>query len=153
MGRGRIAQCDTYPVILVPVLRFCRIYHFKVLLHTSCNRVVPIKHSLKKRIFNWYWPPYKVLLWARICVAEDQVPVLISNKTSYRKISQSLDVTRSVFRIVRSLWNLTGTSAELLPMCLLNFKAMRRFKQPISRIRDSRDPTVRRLIGCWNGAL
>ena len=40
-----------------------------------------------------------------------------------------------VFRIVRSLWNLTGTSAALLPMCLSNFKAMRQFKVPISWLR------------------
>ena len=52
-------------------------------------------------------------------------PVAISEKTSYRKISWSLEATRFVFRIVRSLWNLTGTSAAMLPMCLSNFKANR----------------------------
>ena len=41
-----------------------------------------------------------------------------------------------VFRIVRSLWNLTGTSAAVLPMCLSNFKAIRQFKVPISWLRD-----------------
>ena len=50
-----------------------------------------------------------------------QGPVLISDKTSYHKISQSLEATRFVLRIVRSLWNLTGTSAALLPKCLSNF--------------------------------
>ena len=50
-----------------------------------------------------------------------QGPVSICDKTSYRKISWSLDATRFVFRIVRSLWNLTA----LLPMCPPNFKAMR----------------------------
>ena len=63
-------------------------------------------------------------------------PVLISEKTSYRRISWSLEATRFVFRIVPSFWNLTGTSAALLPMCLSNFKAIRQFKVPISWLRD-----------------
>ena len=54
-------------------------------------------------------------------------PVAISLKTSYCKILQSLEAARFVFRIVRLLWNLTGTSATLLPMCLSNFKAIRTF--------------------------
>ena len=52
-------------------------------------------------------------------------PVSISEKTSFRKISSSLEAARFVFRIVRSLWNLTGTSAAVLPMCLSNFKTIR----------------------------
>ena len=63
-------------------------------------------------------------------------PVSISEKTSFRKISSSLEAARFVFRIVRSLWNLTGTSAAVLPMCLSNFKAIRQFKVPISWLRD-----------------
>ena len=55
-------------------------------------------------------------------------PSSTSNKMSYRKISWSLKTARFVFRIVRSLWNLTSTSAALLPMCLTNFKAMGQFK-------------------------
>ena len=61
--------------------------------------------------------------------------VSISDKTSYRKISWSLEVARIVFRIVRSLWKLIGTSSALLPMCLKNSKAMRWFKLAISRLR------------------
>ena len=49
----------------------------------------------------------------------NQGPVPISDKTSYCKISQSLEAARFVFRIAQSLWNLTGLS---------HFKAMRRFK-------------------------
>ena len=51
------------------------------------------------------------------CLEEshNQGPVYISEKTSYRKISWSLEATRFVFRIVLSLWNLTGISAALLP--------------------------------------
>ena len=67
---------------------------------------------------------------------ENLSPVSISDKTVYRKISWSLEAARFVFRIVRSLWNLTGTSAALLPMCLSNFKAIRQFKVPISLLRD-----------------
>ena len=63
-------------------------------------------------------------------------PVSISEKMSYRKISWSLEAARFVFGIVRSLWNLTGTSAAVLPMCLSNFKAMRQFEVPISWLRD-----------------
>ena len=54
-----------------------------------------------------------------------QGPVSISDKASYCKISQSLEAARFVFRIVRSIWNLTGTSAGGLPKCLSNFKTMR----------------------------
>ena len=45
-----------------------------------------------------------------------QGPVSIYDKTSYRKISWSLEAVRFVFKIVWSLWNLTGTSAALLPV-------------------------------------
>ena len=66
---------------------------------------------------------------------EDLGTVSISDQT-YRKISQSLEAARFVFRIVRSLWNLAGTSAALLPRCMSNLKAIRTFWLPISRLRD-----------------
>ena len=59
---------------------------------------------------------------------------------------------RFVFKVVRSLWNLTGTSAALLPMCLSNFKAIRQFKVPISWLRDFTRSGDRRLFGYWDGA-
>ena len=62
-------------------------------------------------------------------------PVSISDKTTCFKISWSLEAARFVFRIVRSLWNLAGTSVALLPKCVSNFKAMRKFKLRISRFR------------------
>ena len=49
--------------------------------------------------------------------------VSISDMTSYFKISQSLETVRFVSSIIRSLWNMTGTSAALLPKCLSYFKA------------------------------
>ena len=52
-------------------------------------------------------------------------PVSISDKTSYHKISWNLEAARFVLRIVRSLWNLTGTSAAVLPRRLSNCKAIR----------------------------
>ena len=66
----------------------------------------------------------------------DMGPVAISDKTSYRKISWSIDAAKFVFIIVRSLWNLTCTSTALPPTCLSNFTAIRSFKLPISRLRD-----------------
>ena len=76
-------------------------------------------------------------------------PVLISDKTSYCAVSQSVEVTIFVFKIVRSLWNLTGTSAALLQRCLSNFKAMRLFEPPIMRLRKftrSQDKTSNRIL-------
>ena len=75
--------------------------------------------------------------WLRLhYVTKYQGPVSISNKTSYRKILRSLEAARLVFRIVRSLLNLTDTSATLLPRCLSNFKTIWRFKLTISRLLD-----------------
>ena len=77
--------------------------------------------------------------WMYLCWTVSNLgPVSISEKTSFRKISSSLEAARFVFRIVRSPWNLTGTSesAAVLPMCLSNFRAIRQFKVPISWLRD-----------------
>ena len=41
----------------------------------------------------------------------------LSGKTSYRKISWSLEAARIVFRHFQLLWKLTGTSAAALPRC------------------------------------
>ena len=60
----------------------------------------------------------------------------LSGKTSYRKISWSLEAAGFGFKLFQSLWNLAGTSAELLPRCLSNFRAIRPLQHPISRLRD-----------------
>ena len=60
----------------------------------------------------------------------------LSGKTSYRKISWSLEAARFWFKLFQSLWNLVGTSAALLPRCLSNFRAIRPLQHPISRLRD-----------------
>ena len=60
----------------------------------------------------------------------------LSGKTSYRKISWSLEAARFGISLFQSLWNLAGTSAALLPRCLSNFRAIRPLQHPISRLRD-----------------
>ena len=60
----------------------------------------------------------------------------LSGKTSYRKISWSLEAARFGFNLFQSRWNLAGTSAALLPRCLSNFRAIRPLQHPISRLRD-----------------
>ena len=65
----------------------------------------------------------------------------LSGKTSYRKISWSLEAARFGSKLFQSLWNLAGTSAALLPRCLSkrclsNFRAIRPLQHPISRLRD-----------------
>ena len=57
-------------------------------------------------------------------ISWDLDSVSIFDRTSYCRISSSIEAARFVFRSVRSFWNLTGTSAAPLPMCLPNFKAM-----------------------------
>ena len=47
--------------------------------------------------------------------------------TSYRTISQSLEVARCPLRVAPSLWNLTGVSAALLPRRLSNSRATQPF--------------------------
>ena len=60
----------------------------------------------------------------------------LSGKTSYHKISWSLEAARFEFKLFQSLWNLAGTSAALLPRCLSNFRAIRLLQHPIPRLRD-----------------
>ena len=60
----------------------------------------------------------------------------LSGKTSYRKISWSLEAARFGFELFQSLWNLAGTSEALLPRCLSNFRVIRPLQHPISRLRD-----------------
>ena len=61
----------------------------------------------------------------------------LSGKTSYRKISWSLEAARFRFKLFQLLWNLASTSAAL-PRCLSNFRAIRPLQHPISRHRDFR---------------
>ena len=97
--------------------------------------------------WNLIWEHHR---WSHVCLDLDscQGPVSISDKMSC-KISQRLEAARFVFRIVRSLWNLTGTLTALLPRCLSNFKVMWWFKLSISWLRDftrSYDKTSNRIL-------
>ena len=76
----------------------------------------------------------------------DQVPVSISDKTSYCKISQSLESTRFVFRIVRSLWNLTGTSTAGCRYARQISKRCDTLNHQFRGFETSRDRMMRRLI-------
>ena len=62
--------------------------------------------------------------------------VSASNKISYHKISQRFESARSVFRILPSLWNLTGDSAAVLLRRMSNFKSIRHVKHAISWLRN-----------------
>ena len=66
------------------------------------------------------------------CWALFQYPI----KRLLQDLAQSRSHEIFVFRIVRSLWNLTETLAALLSTCLSNFKAIRTFQHSISRLRD-----------------
>ena len=55
---------------------------------------------------------------------------------------------RFVFRIVRSFWNLTGTSLALLPS-----KRYDNSNHQSRGLETSRDLTIRHLIGYWNGPV
>ena len=69
------------------------------------------------------------------CVFKILRSVSISDKTSYRKISWSIEAVYLVVEIIASLCNLTGTSAALLLKCLSNFRAIGQFWIKISRLR------------------
>ena len=91
----------------------------------------------------------------RVAIMQDSAytgAVLISHKTSHRKISRNLVGARSI-RVFQSVWNLTGASAAVLPRRLPNFKAIQAFQHPLSRIRDfarsynkTSDESVPRLL-------
>ena len=69
-------------------------------------------------------------------ICKDMGLYSLSGKTSYRKISWSLEAARFGFQLFQSLWNLAGTSAALLSRCLSNFRAIRPLQHPISWLRD-----------------
>ena len=60
----------------------------------------------------------------------------LSGKTPYHQISWSHGAARLDVILIVSHWNLAGISAALLPMCLSNFRAIRKVLTRISRLRD-----------------
>ena len=85
----------------------------------------------KWQIITWIYddPIQWFIYWS-------SVPVSISKKTSYHKISWSLEVVRLIVWFIESLWILTSTSAALLPICLSNFRAIMQFYIQISQLKD-----------------
>ena len=67
-------------------------------------------------------------------------PYTLSGRTSYRKISWSLEVAILHFIMFLSLWNLPGFSAAMLPRCLANFWAIGKVQTQISRLRGFTRP-------------
>ena len=78
----------------------------------------------------------KGFLFDRVMMSSTKGLYSLSCKTSYRKISWSLEAARFRFKLFQSLWNLAGTSAAALPRCLSNFRAILLLQHPISRLRD-----------------
>ena len=68
----------------------------------------------------------------------------LSDKTSYRQISWSLEAARLDVAMVVSLWNLAGTSAA---------ERLEKFKPESRSFETSRDLAVRRLTAQWIEAL
>ena len=90
----------------------------------------------------------RMLLWYH-CYKWDTHPThgiySMSGKTSYRRISWSLEAVRLTV-IITILWNLTVTSAALLPTCLSNSRAIGN-AEPGSRGSEiSPDLPVRRSV-------
>ena len=63
----------------------------------------------------------------------------VSGKTSYRKISWSLEAARLNVTMLLSLWNLTGISVALLARCLPNLRTIGKFKLESRGFESSRD--------------
>ena len=90
----------------------------------------------------WLWPRFRELCfvsWDEL--QRHYVHALLglpslNGRTSYPKISRSLEAARFWFGLIQSLWNLTGISTAALPRCLSNFRAMRSLQYPTSRLRD-----------------
>ena len=109
---------------------FCTNLHFlshKIIWHSQ----IPIPQKWLFKVVRW-----NSRMWIKCDCQPFQCLYSLSGRTSYGKISRSLEAARFVFKLVPSLWNLTSTSAAPLPRCLLNIRAIRSLKHPISRLRD-----------------
>ena len=72
-----------------------------------------------------------------------------SGKTSYSKISWSLEAARFRLKLSQSLWNLRGSTAAAVLRCISNFRTIHKLKHPISQIWDFTrfgDKTCYRLV-------
>ena len=119
--------------------------------------VVPYIIATDKRISGNPIPSFTIKkLNFSAPIWSDMGPASISEATFCCKISQNLEAARNVSEIVRSLWNLSGTSAAVLRRWLSNFKAIRIFQQSILRLRDfvrSHDKTPDQKLKQGSGVL
>ena len=142
-------RCPFSPVFRVRTL--VALYHLVVWYHKLVKRSVEMTggcifhHARRYKLLRSpvshnqeMWVPGCSWSWSRISYNSNNNLGLysLSGKTSYRKISWSLEAARFGFKLFQSLWNLAGTSAALLPRCLSNFRAIRPLQHPISRLRD-----------------
>ena len=94
--------------------------HFSRMLHCQCR--------------NWegHGRHWSVLKHNKMRLSMNQGLNALSERTSYYKISWSLEAARFVFTLFQSLWNLTGSSAAALS----NFRAIWLLYHQISWRRD-----------------
>ena len=86
------------------------------------NKWIPTLWCIYQWIISTDW--WEIIHW-RLSLHRTQGLYSLSGRTSYRKISRSLEAARFWFRLLQSLWNLTDTSAARLQRCLSNFRAIR----------------------------
>ena len=86
-----------------------------LLIHAWCQLILVVYCPA------WLWCDYcNHGLVALLCI---QGLCSLNGRTSYNKISLSLEAVRFGFRLSLLYWNLTATSAAALPRCLSNFRA------------------------------
>ena len=111
------------------------IHNRSALVYLMAGYLTDTKQLSESMMVPYWWLTHFTCTGAITCEG-DQGLYSLNGKTSYRKISWSLEAVRFRFKLLQSLWNLAGTSAALLPRCLSNFRAIRPLQHPISRLRD-----------------
>ena len=125
---GKIWQMAGYGTLVSLLVLMGRDPYYYCVL-TTPQVIQPMEEQLWNLSCHWV-----KIVWLIAVVTQGLYS--LSGKTSYRKISWSLEAARFGFKLFQSLWNLAGTSAALLPRCLSNFRAIRPLQHPISRLRD-----------------
>ena len=73
--------------------------------------------------------------------------------TAHCEVSHCFKGVRLSVKMSVSFWNLTGTSAAVLPRCLSNSERSHNSKYKSCGFQTFRDLAIRRLIGYWYKAL
>ena len=103
-----------------------RVVDLKLIKNTT-NYILEISH--------WHRSTHTCCNWISM-KGKIQGLYSLSRRTSYDKISRSLEAVRFGVKLLQSLQNLTGTSAAAPPRCLSNFRAIRSLQHPTSQLRD-----------------